>query len=118
MPSLKWLLYGAYGHTGRLIVEEIQRTSQHRRPVRFVRPFRRSWAGRNHTGLDKLCPTLDCHRRVFDLDNLDEIVRQINDVDAVLNCAGPFSATAVPMIEGLYGRWSALPRYYRRDRRH
>lgn len=98
MSSHKWLLYGAYGHTGRLIVEEIQRRRivADRSDLCVISPI---LAGRNRAGLDKLSTSLDCPRRAFNLDDVDEIVRHINDVDAVLNCAGPFSATAVPMVE-------------------
>ncbi len=98
MSSPKWLLYGAYGHTGRLIVEELQRRRQDadRSDLCVIAPI---LAGRNRASLDKLCPSLDCPGRDFDLNDVDEIVRHIEDVDVVLNCAGPFSATAVPMIE-------------------
>ncbi len=98
MSSPKWLLYGAYGHTGRLIVEEIQRRrhASDRSDLSVISPIP---AGRNRGSLDKLAQRLDYPPRVFGLDDANEIVRQIDDVDAVLNCAGPFSATAVPMIE-------------------
>ncbi len=98
MPSPKWLLYGAYGHTGCLIVEEIARRRQDsdRSDLCVISPIA---AGRNRANLDKSLPRLDCETRVFSLEDADEIVNQIKDVDAVLNCAGPFSATAVSMIE-------------------
>jgi short subunit dehydrogenase-like uncharacterized protein len=37
--------------------------------------------------------------RVFGLEQHDEIVAGLNGIDIVLHCAGPFSATAEPMME-------------------
>ncbi len=98
MSSPQWLLYGAYGHTGRLIVEEIERRRDvsHGSDLSVMAPI---LAGRNRASLHEWAQRLDCPTRVFGLDDADEIVRRIDGVDAVLNCAGPFSATAVPMIE-------------------
>jgi NAD(P)-dependent dehydrogenase (short-subunit alcohol dehydrogenase family) len=78
------LVYGAYGHTGRFVVDELLR--------RGLTPV---LSGRNKEALDKLggahpgvevCPA--------SLEELDDVVR---GVGAVINCAGPFLDTAVPV---------------------
>ena len=85
----KWLLYGAYGYTGKMIAEEAAR--------RHIAPI---LAGRDARKLDEIAEWLDCRRRVFDLDSeKSAIAGQLEGVDVVLNCAGPFSSTAVPMME-------------------
>ena len=42
---------------------------------------------------------LGCPARAFDLDDPGRLAENLRGVRAVLNCAGPFSATAGPMIE-------------------
>jgi short subunit dehydrogenase-like uncharacterized protein len=83
-----WMLYGANGHTGRLIAERAVRQGQ--KPI---------LAGRSARRIEALAAELDCPSRVFGVHEAAEIVRQMVDVEAVLNCAGPFSATAGPMID-------------------
>ena len=57
-------------------------------------------AGRDRAKLDELAGKLNCPPRSFDLNkSTSETASQLEDVDVVLNCAGPFSSTAVPMIE-------------------
>ena len=86
VPS--WLLYGAYGYTGRRIAEEACR--------RGMRPV---LAGRDAAKVDALAARLQCPERVFLLDSPESIAGHLADVRAVLHCAGPFSATARPMID-------------------
>jgi short subunit dehydrogenase-like uncharacterized protein len=83
-----WLLYGAYGYTGRRIAEKASRFGL--RPV---------LAGRDAGRTRALADALDCPARTFSLDTPTEIAKQLAGVRVVLNCAGPFSATAAPMIE-------------------
>jgi short subunit dehydrogenase-like uncharacterized protein len=82
------MIYGANGFTGRLIAQEAVRRGQ--RPI---------LAGRNTAALDALAAELQCQVRVFKVDAGDDILRYLADCFAVLNCAGPFSATAVPLID-------------------
>ncbi|MBN2295224.1 MAG: saccharopine dehydrogenase NADP-binding domain-containing protein [Pirellulales bacterium] len=98
MPSPKWLLYGSYGYTGRLIVEEIERRRRDcdRSDLSVIEPI---LGGRHRASVEKMSDQMGYPCRVFNLDDIDEIVHRIHDVDVVLNCAGPFSATAVAMIE-------------------
>jgi short subunit dehydrogenase-like uncharacterized protein len=83
-----WLLYGANGYTGRLIAEEAVR--------RGMRP---TLAGRDERKIKELAEKLDCPSRVFPLDDPDRIASYLAGHRAVLHCAGPFSATAAPMME-------------------
>lgn len=88
MPVMKrWMLYGANGYTGRLIAEEAVR--------RGLSPL---LAGRNQGAIEALAAETGLECRVFGLDDEAAIGRAIHDVDVVLHCAGPFSATSQPMI--------------------
>jgi short subunit dehydrogenase-like uncharacterized protein len=86
---LPWLLYGANGYTGRLIAEEAVR--------REMRPV---LAGRDAAKTGPLAAALGCPVRIFSLENSPSLAEQLGGVRAVLNCAGPFSATAGPLAEG------------------
>jgi saccharopine dehydrogenase (NAD+, L-lysine-forming) len=80
-----WLIYGANGYTGRLIVEEAVR--------RGARPV---LAGRRAEALETLARAHGLETRVF---GLDAIGRGLDGMNAVLHCAGPFSATSRPMLD-------------------
>jgi len=89
-----WLLYGANGYTGELIAREAVR--------RGMRPI---LAGRTASSIAPLANELGLDHRVMALDDALAIDRALGDVAAVLNCAGPFSRTARPMVEAcLRGR--------------
>jgi short subunit dehydrogenase-like uncharacterized protein len=81
------LVYGAYGHTGRFVVAELLR--------RGLTPV---LSGRDAAGLDKLAvqfPGLEARQAtVDDGDSLDNAIR---GTGLVVNCAGPFIDTAVPI---------------------
>ncbi len=83
----KWLLYGATGYTGKLIVEEAIK--------RGLNPI---LAGRSEEKLQQLTQGNDLQYRVFDLSKRVIIAEQLKDIDVVLHCAGPFSATARQMM--------------------
>jgi len=84
---MSWLLYGATGYTGDLIAREAV--------ARGPRPM---LAGRNRDAVERLANELRCESRSFALDDADAVSRQLEGVTLVLNCAGPFSATALPMM--------------------
>lgn len=88
MPPAPWLLYGANGYTGALIAREALR--------RGLRPV---LAGRTAGALQPLADELGLEARVFTLDDSEAIAAQLQGVALVLNCAGPFSATAAPMMQ-------------------
>jgi short subunit dehydrogenase-like uncharacterized protein len=83
-----WLLYGASGYTGRRIADEARR--------RGLRPV---LAGRDPLKIKPLADRLGCPARVLRLRSLAAIAQNLEGVRAVLNCAGPFSATAGPMMD-------------------
>jgi saccharopine dehydrogenase (NAD+, L-lysine-forming) len=82
------LLYGAYGYTGRLIAQEAEDCGLE--PV---------LAGRDAAKLDALGNALNFSTRVTSLSEPDRLRRKLEDVSAVLHCAGPFVQTAPPMVE-------------------
>lgn len=87
MPS-PWLLYGATGYTGELIAREAVR--------RGMAPI---IAGRSHEKVAKLANELGCESAVFDVDDHTRLISAVQRGHAVLNCAGPFSATARSMMQ-------------------
>ncbi|WP_144395137.1 saccharopine dehydrogenase family protein [Pleionea sediminis] len=82
----KILIYGAYGYTGQLIIDEALRHN--------LNPI---IAGRSADKLSALNYPLE--RRVFNLDNVESIIKQLSDIDILIHCAGPFSSTAAPMMQ-------------------
>lgn len=82
-----WMIYGAYGYSGELIAREAV--------ARGMTPI---LAGRNETKLRPLANELGLGFRVFDLADGKAALRELEDMTAVLNCAGPFSHTARPML--------------------
>lgn len=85
---MKALLYGAYGYTAQLIL-----TYSDQLPWQWV------LAGRNEEALKPIAEKYGCEYRVFDLSNHAHICRELDDVQWVLHCAGPFVHTAKPMME-------------------
>ncbi len=79
------VIYGSYGYTGSLIAREAVE--------RGLRPV---LAGRDADAVRAQADELDLRGRAFDV---TEATDHIRDADAVLNCAGPFSATAVDLAE-------------------
>ena len=82
------MVYGANGYTGRRIAGEA--ASRGLQPV---------LAGRDASKIEPLAAELNCASRVFSLTTPAEIAGHLEGVAAVLHCAGPFSATAQPMME-------------------
>ena len=80
------MLYGANGYTGRLIA--------HAAVARGLRPV---LAGRDAAKIEPLAAELGCDCRVFPL--TAPLALPLQGIAAVLHCAGPFSATAAPMME-------------------
>lgn len=85
---MKVLLYGANGYTGRLIAE--------------------SWpeeahtlilGGRSAKAVGELARQLGKEDRIFDLEDDNATENALQDVDLVLNAAGPFAQTAQPLVE-------------------
>ncbi|MDP2322782.1 MAG: saccharopine dehydrogenase NADP-binding domain-containing protein [Gammaproteobacteria bacterium] len=87
MPA--WLIYGANGYTGRLMAAEAVR--------RGLQPI---LAGRNAEALQALGVQHSLPVRVFDLADPVAVAAGLQGISLVLHCAGPFSATSAPMLEG------------------
>jgi short subunit dehydrogenase-like uncharacterized protein len=84
-----WMIYGVTGFTGRLIAEEAAR-----------RGWRPVLAGRSAEAVHALGEQLGLPTRVFSLDDPDDVAGHLAGMKAVLHCAGPFSATFEPMLNG------------------
>ncbi|WP_299263063.1 saccharopine dehydrogenase family protein [Halorientalis sp.] len=82
------LVYGSYGYTGELIVEEAT--------ARGLDPI---LAGRNEHTLSEQAAELNCEMAAFEVDDYAAVTHALDGVDAVLNCAGPFVETYEPMVE-------------------
>lgn len=82
-----WMIYGAYGYSGELIAREAVRRGQ--RPV---------LAGRDAAKTRQLASELGLQAVSFELDNVQQAAGHIKGMDLVINCAGPFSVTARPMM--------------------
>jgi len=85
--ALRWLIYGAYGYSGKLIAHQAKK-----------RGYQPILAGRNENFLEPVARHLNFQYKAFSLDDIDEVQKQLEDVDLVINCAGPFSQTAAPLI--------------------
>jgi short subunit dehydrogenase-like uncharacterized protein len=57
-------------------------------------------AGRSESAIEALGREHNLPVRIFALDDVSRVTGNLVDVHTVLHCAGPFSATAVPMMEG------------------
>jgi saccharopine dehydrogenase (NAD+, L-lysine-forming) len=88
MSHTPWIIYGAAGTTGTLIAEEAIR--------RGHQPL---LAGRSAESLASLGKRLGLPWMAVGLDEPSRLQRAVSDVDAVLNAAGPFIATAPPLVE-------------------
>lgn len=86
MPN--FLIYGANGYTGELITR-----------CAVERGMNPILAGRNAIAIESLAKKHHLDYRVFSLDEGYRIDGALQNVDAVLHCAGPFSLTSRPMVE-------------------
>lgn len=85
---MEWMIYGANGYTGRMMVEEAVK--------RGLRPV---LAGRSAASLEPLAKAHGLPVRAFALDDPQALRSGLNGISLVLHCAGPFSATCAPMLE-------------------
>jgi short subunit dehydrogenase-like uncharacterized protein len=85
---MTWMIYGAYGYTGRLVAALA--TERGELPI---------LAGRDERRLRDLGELFELEHRAFDLGHPADIRRGLDGIDAVAHCAGPFSATASPMVD-------------------
>lgn len=85
---MQWMIYGANGYTGRLIAQEAR-----------ARGLSSILAGRS-AEVETLADELGFAHRRFDLDDAGAVRVGLAGIGLVLHCAGPFSATSAPMLEG------------------
>lgn len=81
------MIYGANGYAGEIIAREAVRRGE--RPV---------LAGRRRETVEVLARDLGLEARIFSLDNPAEAASQLKSCKLVLNCAGPFSVTALLLM--------------------
>lgn len=84
----KWMIYGANGYSAGLVIELAKKAGLD--PV---------LAGRNAKAVMDLGRKHDLQACAFSLDVPDATDKCLRDMDVVLNCAGPFSQTAKPMVD-------------------
>jgi short subunit dehydrogenase-like uncharacterized protein len=81
------LIYGSYGYAGALVTETA--VDEGLSPV---------LAGRRAEKVERQATDLGLDHRVFSLEHPEIVEREIGETDVVLNCAGPFSETAEPLV--------------------
>ncbi|MCW8377084.1 saccharopine dehydrogenase family protein [Streptomyces justiciae] len=81
-------VFGAYGHTGRFVVEEL-----------VARGFVPLLSGRDAVRLKAMAVEYDVEARPASVDDPASLDRALAGAAAVINCAGPFATTAAPVIE-------------------
>lgn len=86
--SLQLLVYGSYGYTGRLVVEEA--LAHGHRPV---------LAGRDANRLAEQAEPLGLPWKAVSLDDESGLHELLRDTALVLHCAGPFARTSRPMLD-------------------
>jgi short subunit dehydrogenase-like uncharacterized protein len=88
MTGAPFVLYGANGYTGELIARAAVQ--------RGLAPV---LAGRNGAAIGRLAQELGCGSVVIGLGDVVALTQVLRGTRAVLHCAGPFSATAAPMMQ-------------------
>ena len=81
------LIYGANGYTGEMIARAAS--------ARGLAPV---LAGRSRDAIAALANELGCDHRIFDLSDPAGLAAGLAGCRVVIHCAGPFSATAAPMM--------------------
>jgi len=85
--AVTWMIYGANGYTGELIAREAVR--------RGLKPV---LAGRSAAKIEPLAAELQLEAVAFGLEEPAIAAKKLAGHALVLHCAGPFSATAAPMM--------------------
>jgi len=88
MTTSNWMIYGAYGFTGQLVVEEAIRRGH--RPI---------LAGRSAFKVTSLAEKHGLQPAIVNLENHTELVKALQGVELVFHAAGPFQFTSDPMLQ-------------------
>jgi saccharopine dehydrogenase (NAD+, L-lysine-forming) len=91
--SQTWMIYGVNGYTGRILAERAK--AEGRAPI---------LAGRREDAVRPLAEALSLPHRIFSLDDPAAVDAGLEGVGAVVHCAGPFSKTSAPMVDGCLRR--------------
>ncbi len=83
------LIYGAYGYTGRLIVEECLRQG--------IKPI---IAGRSPEKAMSYAHKHELEYDVFEVDRREKLEKWLQRGDVMIHCGGPFIHTAKEMVQG------------------
>ena len=89
MSGATWMIYGANGYTGELCARLAKK--------RGLTPI---LAGRSAEPVRALAGELELEHRAFGLDDEGALAAALDDVGAVLHCAGPFLWTSKAMVRG------------------
>lgn len=84
----KWIIYGSYGYTGRLIAEKAAGLNKEV-----------ILSGRNQDKLKQQSEELGLPYRAADLSNAEQINSLLSDAQLVIHCAGPFIHTWKPVLD-------------------
>jgi short subunit dehydrogenase-like uncharacterized protein len=88
MKRKEWIIYGAYGYTGKLIIREA-----------INRKFKPVLAGRSPEKLKRLAEDMNLEYIHFELSDSEEINNIISDFKIIFNAAGPFIYTSAPLVQ-------------------
>lgn len=86
--TARFMIYGATGYTGKLVAR--QAVAQGLHPI---------LSGRDPLRLQTIASALGCEYRTVALNETSNVIAALHDITVVLNTAGPFSATALPVAE-------------------
>jgi short subunit dehydrogenase-like uncharacterized protein len=86
--AAKWILYGAYGYTGELILQEA--ISKGLKPI---------ISGRREAPLIELSQKFGCEYQCVDLSDSPALEKMLEGKALVVHAAGPFAFTAEPMMK-------------------
>ena len=84
----KWIIYGSYGYTGRLIAEKA--ADYHSNVI---------LSGRNEEKLKKQSEQLGLPYEAADLSDSGQMDKLLGSAGLVIHCAGPFAHTWQPMLD-------------------
>jgi saccharopine dehydrogenase (NAD+, L-lysine-forming) len=85
---MSWMIYGAYGYTGRLVAA----LAAERGELPVI-------AGRDGRRLRELGERFELEHRTVDLSDPAALRAALKGIDVVAHCAGPFSSTSEPMVD-------------------
>lgn len=85
---MKYLIYGAYGYTGKLITK-----------LAVEKGHDVLIAGRDAEKTEAIAKQFDLPFHVYTLEDKQSLDASLSEVQAVLHCAGPYSKTALPMMD-------------------